>query len=608
MASSTVKFTWCACRNYKIQSKDTHDRCLLCLGIQHAKEAVLEYGKCPHCAKMDWSTCIKRLTKVQEVIHQETQQRKNEAAQTGVQTKLETVTPPAPVMESRPMKAATAVPTTSRTETGAPTPSSSTVPVMFTILSPSPGLSEPNAGIVKGTYVSRLALQHTSDPAPSVEHANPPPMPSTSTSTSHKRRHSSRCRSCCSRHSNRGYGHRRKRSPSPSSSSSWSSSESSCESVKGKRARRESRRSNRMDRRNGRLLEMVHQKLEAQQRTMQMQWSVLERRIDVLEKKGSSAAPVPVCPNTVEISQAFSLTQVDRGEQTGLNVESMVSGSIDPSVVVKQEETAEGISCGSRSGLSLEGDGETDSLQFANDVPMQEVLASEELQNLISRAAKHLGVDFPTSPNGSDPPLPTMVPEFEDLVQITWSNPASSKPFRPIFSELYKLHECQSPAYDHMPQVNSFMSAIFQAVRPSGNKERSIPAEHWKFTEALVEKAYQTAGMLAKTANYLRYLSEYQKRLLAEMSEEQSSQRLPAVLGELKLIGQFAFQLSSHQAELSGRIMAASVAVRRQVWMAKTNYTDSLKATVADLPFVVGRSVGENAASSSCDGMCGQET
>lgn len=368
---------------------------------------------------------------------------------------------------------------------------------------------------------------------------------------------------------------------------------------------------------------MVQQKLEAQQRAMQLHWSMLERRIEVLEKKGSSAISLPVCSNTnknLEISQPFSLsTQVDRGEQTGLNVEPMVIGSIDPSsVVVKQEEGQVGISVsgvssissGSKPGLPLEGEGDTDSQPhtFANDMQLQEDLASEELQNLVTRAAKHLGVDFPVSPNSSDPPLPTMVPEFEDLLQITWSNPASSKPFRPIFSELYKLHDCQSSAYDHMPQVNSFMSAIFQAVSPSENKERSIPAEHWKFTEALVEKAYQTAGMLAKTANYLRYLSDYQKHLLAEISEEQCSQRLPTVLNELKLIGQFTLQLSSHQAELSGRIMAASVAVRRQVWMAKTNYTDSVKATVADLPFVVGHSVGENAASSSCDGLCRQET
>ncbi|XP_066518255.1 uncharacterized protein [Hoplias malabaricus] len=602
MASSTVKFTWCACRNYKIQSKDTHDKCLLCLGIQHAKEAVLEYGKCPHCAKMDWSTCIKRLTKVQEVIHQESQQKKNEAAQARVQPKLEPVTPPAVVAESKPVKVTPAIPTTSRIEMAAPAPSSSTVPVMFTILSPSAGLSEPNAGIVKGTYVSRLALQHNSDPAPSVEQVNSSPMPS----TSHKRHHTSRCHSHCMRHLSRGCGHKRKHSPSSSSVSSWSSSESSCESIKGKRARRESRKSAKLERQNGRLLEMVQQKLEAQQRAMQMQWSVLERRLDVLEKKGSSAVPGPLCPNIAENSQAVNL--VDRGEQTGSNCDSLVTGSIESLAVIKEEERPVGISSGFKSGLAFEDEAETDSQPSENDVPAQEVLASKELQNLIDRAAKHLGIDFPTSPNSSDPPLPTMVAEFEDLVQITWSNPASSKPFRPIFSELYKLHECQSPAYDHMPHVSEFMSAIFQAVRPSENKEQTTPVEQWNFTEALVEKAYQTAGMLAKTANYLRYLSEYQKGILAEISDEHYSERLPTILSELKLIGQFTFLLSSHQAELSGRIMAASVAIRRQIWMAKTNYTDSLKATVSDLPFVIGHSIGENAATTSGDAICRQDT
>lgn len=500
---------------------------------------------------MDWSTCIKRLTKVQEVIHQEAQQRKNEASQTGIQPKLEPVASSATVKEAKSVRVVSATPTVLGTENAAPAPSFSAAPVMFTLFSPSLDLPDPNAAAVKGTYSSPVTLQCALDPAPSVA---PTSMPS----TPHKRHHSSKCHPCCMRQSSRGHGRRHKRSPSSSSCSSWSS-ESSCDSVKEKRARRETRKTAKADRQSDQMLKMVEQKLEAQQRAMQVQWSLIERRLNVLEKRSSANVP-----------DAAEMPQVDQGQQTGTTT---CSGSVPVLNAVKQEDGPIDISHAFESSLPLQVN------------LMQEVLSSEELQNLIVRAAKHVGIDFPKSQNES--PHPVMVPEFEDLVRSSWSNPASSHPFRPVFSEFYKLHESQAPPYDHMPQVNKLMSTIFQAVMPTSNGEQLVPLEHWRFTESLAESSYQTAGMLAKTANYLRYLSDYQKHLLGEISENPTSQRLTEVLGELKLIGEFTFQLSSHQAELSGRIMAASVAVKRQMWMAKTNYTDSLKAAFADLPFVL---------------------
>ncbi|XP_070990504.1 uncharacterized protein [Oncorhynchus clarkii lewisi] len=139
-----------------------------------------------------------------------------------------------------------------------------------------------------------------------------------------------------------------------------------------------------------------------------------------------------------------------------------------------------------------------------------------------------------------------MVPEFEDLVQSSWPNPASLKPYTELFSKMYRLHDCQSPAYNQIPQVNCIMSAIFQAIKPTENKEALVPAVRLRFTETLVEKMYQTASMLAKTANYLRYLSDYQRRLLLENTEDRSAQSFVAILSELKIIVQFTLQLSSH--------------------------------------------------------------
>ncbi|XP_071205782.1 uncharacterized protein [Salvelinus alpinus] len=600
MATSSPRFTWCDCRKHKIPVKDTHELCLHCLGIQHAKEAVLEYGKCLHCAKMDWSTCINRLTKVQEIMHRESQQRKHEAAQSGVQPKPETTS--APIKEPKPEE--NTVPTLPPHRLSASTPAhSSTMPVLFTILSPPPAQAGDNLSIPKGTFLSQLAIQQSADSTPSLSQSGS----NMRTSSSCKRHGFS---SCCSKRSKRSRGsHRRRRSPSSSSfSSDWTSDEDdSCPSGKGRRSQRESRQAVRSERRHGELVEVVQQ-------AVQLQWAVLEKRIEALERRGAEAVvsfPTPAQTIHLHASIPLASTSSQEGNQRDLSCpvsEQLVTESMS-GTIVKQEEEPSSISFALRPLSDGHREGEDASQSTEGPISKQDLLEAMELQSLIARAAKYLGIDFPSTPNSPSPPDPTMVPEFEDLVQSSWPNPASSKPYREIFSKMYRLHDCQSPAYDQMPQVNCFMSAIFQAVKPTENKEAPVPAERWRFTETLVERMYQTAGMLAKTANYLRYLSDYQRRLLLEITEDCPAQRFMAALNELKLIGQFTLQLSSHQAELSGRVMAASVAIRRQVWMAKTNYTDSLKATVADLPFVVSHTFGVSSASgpSSTGMVCKQE-
>lgn len=605
MASSSPRFTWCACRKHKIPCKDTHEQCLHCLGIQHAKEAVLEYGKCPHCAKMDWSSCINRLTKVQEVMHRESQQRKHEAAQSGVQPKPETTT--ASVSDTKPVQdAVCSTQPATRPIAVTPGPTSSTMPVMFTILSPPPAPSEPDAGVVKGAFMSHVAIQQSADSTPSLSYPTSHPL----STTSHKRKRLSKCHYRCSKHSSRGHGHRRRCSSSSSSSPFWSSSDSSCASaLREKQRRREARRSQKPKDLHNHLLQVVEQKLEAQQQAMQIQWAMMERRLEGLEKRDSeavavaaaaaaAASSVPAC-RTVHAPQPSTSSQgEEQRDWSGSTSDAMVTGSI-PVTIIKQEDEA------SKSVVTTETERRGGSSHAEDSVSKQDILTSKELHSLIVRAAKYLGITFPkTSPNLPDP---TMPPEFEELVQSTWPNPASSKPFRDVCSEMYRLNESQAPAYDRMPQVSGFMSAIFQAVKPMDNKDQGDAVDRWHLTEMLTEGTYQTAGMLAKTANYLRYLSDYQQKLLVEITEDHPAQRFVTVLNDLKLIGQFAHQLSSHQAELSGRAMAASVAIRRQVWMAKTNYTDALKATVADLPFVLSQSVGVSSGGSSSSDLCKQE-
>ncbi|CAB1332749.1 unnamed protein product [Coregonus sp. 'balchen'] len=413
------------------------------------KEAVLEYGKCPQCSKMDWSTCINRLTKVQKIMHCESQQRTHKAAQSEVQPKPETTS--APIKEPKPEE--DPVPTL-------PPPRLSTT---------TPRRQGPIPASQK-TRSSQLAIQQSADSTPSMSQSGSHML----TSSSRKRHHFS---SCCSKHSKRSRSsHRRRRSPSSSSSSSyWSSEDGFCPSGKWRRSQRESRQAVRSERRHG---EVVQQRLEAQQQAIQLQWAILEKRIEALERKGAEAVvSFPTSAQTIHLHAS-----------------------------IPQASTC-----------------------------------SQESKQLASR-------------------LPVSSLQPDDSGQLLY-------------------------------------------------KEAPISAERWCFTETLVERMYQTAGMLAKMANYLRYLSDYQRRLLLEITEDRSAQSFVAVLNELKVIGQFTLQLSSHQAELSGRVLASSVAIRRQVWMAKNNYTDSLKATVADLPLVVSHTFGISSASgSSSTGMlCKQE-
>ncbi|KAL0965479.1 hypothetical protein UPYG_G00281820 [Umbra pygmaea] len=596
MATSSPRFMWCYCRKHKIPVTDTHEMCPHCLGIQHAKEAVLEYGKCLHCAKMDWSTCINRLAEVQEVMHRENKQRMHEAAHSEFQPKPETTA--APIKDSKPEKSVAATPPQPSTSTQT---HSSNMPVLFTIISPPRVQIGANSSSPKGTFCSQPPIHQSADTTPSMSQSSS----QTLNPNSHKRHSFSQRHAHCSKRSKRSRGgHQRRSSPSSSSSSCWSSDEDDiCPSGSGRKSQMAQRQTVQSEGGHRELVELFQQRLEAQQKASQLQWSILEKRIEALEKRGAEAVPVasvPVASQTIHLHA--SVPETSRPEDSEQdNISGSVSKNLGTesicSTTVKQEERPAPISSAMTPPSDGDQEGEDATQSTVGCLSKQDLLAAKELQSLIARAAKYLGIDFPSTASCHSPPDPTMVPEFEDLVQSTWKNPASSKPYRELFSNMYRLHDCQSPAYNQMPQVNGFMSAIFHAVKPTDNKEAPVPAERWRFTENLVERMYQTAGMLAKTANYLRYLSDYQKRLLLEISEDYPAQSLLDVLNELKLIGKFTYQLSNHQAELSGRVMAASVAIRRQVWMAKTNYTDSLKATVADLPFVVSHTFGVRSAS-----------
>ncbi|XP_048849445.1 uncharacterized protein LOC125719040 isoform X2 [Brienomyrus brachyistius] len=522
-------------------------------GIQHAKEAVLEYGKCPHCAEMDWSWRINRLANVQEFMHRENQlQRKCESARCD---------PPPTTL--------TGIPEVTKEPITTPSPSTLitlspaqplSFPVMLTVNSPASTLT-----VSKGACDSPGGLPQ---PLQSTFALSPFPPEA----KAHKRRHSSRAHSRLTRRSKRNQQHKCK-----CCLSCWDSL-NSCSSARGATSWWRTC-AVKLERQ---LMESMQQKLNAQQKSMQARWSMMEKRIGALERLTTDSL--------VTVSAATQTIQEDQKDH--IYPDKLTSIQL----AVKNQEQPHVSPSGANEKMADNESGEDLSLLPEISLKIKDMLIAVKLQELMGRATKYLGIDFPHT---TDHPNPTIVPEFEDSVQSTWSNPACSRPFKPVHAEMYRLHVCQAPAYDQMPQISSFMSAIFQAVTPMENKEVSRPAKSWRFAEALAERAYQTAGMLARTANYLRYLSDYQKRLLLEASEGQPPQRLVAIVNELKLIAKFTLQLSTHQAELSGRAMAWSVAIRRQVWLSETNCKDDLQATVVDLPFVVSHATGTTNVSTS---------
>ncbi|XP_038820787.1 uncharacterized protein LOC120021205 isoform X1 [Salvelinus namaycush] len=304
MITSSPRFTWCDCRKHKIHVKDTNELCLQCLGIQHAKEAVLEYGKCPQCAKMDWSNCINRLTKVQEIMHHESQQRKHEAALSEVKLKSETTS--APIKEPKLEEDPVPILPPPRPSTTTPV-YSSTMPVLFTILSPHPAQTGPNSSIPKDTFLSQLAIQQSAD-HPIHEPIRFPHADFQGSANNTISQNAARTAPSTSNGAvvaSGGDALHLPRLPPPTDF---------CSSGKWRRSQRESRQAVRSERRHREQVEMVQQRLEAQQQATQLQWAVLEKCIEALERKGAEAVvSFPTSAQTTHlhasIPQASTLSQ-----------------------------------------------------------------------------------------------------------------------------------------------------------------------------------------------------------------------------------------------------------------------------------------------------------
>ncbi|XP_020320996.1 uncharacterized protein LOC109873722 isoform X2 [Oncorhynchus kisutch] len=350
MITSSPRFTWCDCRKHKIPIKDTNELCLHCLGIQHAKEAVLEYGKCPQCAKMDWSTCINRLTKVQEIMHHE---RRHEAAQSEVKLKSETTS--APIKEPKLGEDPVPILPPPRLSTTTPV-YSSTMPVLFTILSLQTG---PNSSIPKDTFLSQLAIQQSADSTPSMSpHADF--QGSANYTISQNAARAAPITPNGATVASSGDALHPPRLPPPTDF---------CPSGKWRRSQRESRQAVRLERRHRELVEMVQQRLEASNRppsySVQFWRSALRLWRGKVQKL---LCHTPLQPK-LHIFMPPSLVSGKRAER-------LISHTI-----VKQEEEP---SISSALSPLRDVEGEDASLSTDGPISKQDLLAAKELQSLIA--------------------------------------------------------------------------------------------------------------------------------------------------------------------------------------------------------------------------------
>ncbi|XP_039618378.1 uncharacterized protein LOC120534937 [Polypterus senegalus] len=316
------------------------------------------------------------------------------------------------------------------------------------------------------------------------------------------------------------------------------------------------------------LLEVIQQHLNSEEQSMQEQWKAWVDR--VVEQRASEGSPSgqlclreASCPygnQTVHLRKGSTPTQ-DSPPSLPINIMHLDG---DPDLTVVDDGAA------SSTEVNLRPSNPPDDVN----------LMSSELQSLVRRASEFAGIVV------SDGTGPEMVPEFESLVQSTWSHPASARPFRDVHSKLYLISENQGHLYFQMPPLSRLVPSTFQTRELKDNDKSN---KKFKGIENLAEKVYQTGAMLVRVTNYLRYLSDYQERLLCELTEETTVPRSQAILSELQLIGKFTFQLSCHQAELSGRAMAFSVAIRRHVWVHKTRNKKQCKITLADWPFMIDK-------------------
>ncbi|XP_028664711.1 uncharacterized protein LOC114657120 [Erpetoichthys calabaricus] len=318
------------------------------------------------------------------------------------------------------------------------------------------------------------------------------------------------------------------------------------------------------------LLEVIQQHLNSEEQSMQEQWKAWVDRVVELEQRASESSP----------SGQLSLRETSSpyGNQTlHLRKGSTPTQDSPPSLPINI------MHLDGHPDLTVVDDGAASSTEvnlWPSNLPDDVNLLSSELHSLVRRASEFAGIVV------SDGTGPEMVPEFESLVQSTWSNPASARPFRDVHSKLYLMSENQGHLYCQMPPLSMLVPSMFQTRELKDNDKSN---KKFRGIENLAEKVYQTGAMLVRVTNYLRYLSDYQERLLCELTEETTVPRSQAILSELQLIGKFSFQLSCHQAELSGRAMAFSVAIRRQVWVHKTENKKQCKVTLADWPFMIDK-------------------
>lgn len=113
----------------------------------------------------------------------------------------------------------------------------------------------------------------------------------------------------------------------------------------------------------------------------------------------------------------------------------------------------------------------------------------------------------------------------------------------------------------------------------------------WKKLDLLGRKAYSSAALQFRIANYEAFMSRYNHTNYSKLNKfiqcipEDKREQFQAIVTEGQLLARTAFQASLDAADTAARSIATAVVMRRALWLRLSGLPKYIQATVEDFPF-----------------------
>ena len=136
------------------------------------------------------------------------------------------------------------------------------------------------------------------------------------------------------------------------------------------------------------------------------------------------------------------------------------------------------------------------------------------------------------------------------------------------------LDQASESGYLSFPQVEDAVAGYLSPASPTmrlGQKPL-LPTRVARHQAALAEKAYLAAGQAACATNTAALLQRYQAKLLTELASSLGEGHQAVV--ELRRATDLSLRLTRCTSQALGRVMGASVATQRSLWLTLAKLTD----------------------------------